>query len=414
MPVKCKYCEKEFKYPYLLRRHLNGVRPCLKEKLICEKCGREFNRTDSFKRHLNMKTDCRRFLTIYPPTDKSEYMEKVLGTKNSMKNSQNTMTNSQNNTVNTVNSNNTNVTINNNFHLGADKIVPFNRMNYDFIMNNIIDREGMLRMLKNQGMPVMMFRQGNLNPKFPKGHNVNIKNIKAGTMNVKEKDGWKVKDYKEFLRDFINNLQNILQIFETVNEEEDTPLSDYFKAKIKDLDYKFSHFYDNDNDKTLPDVKMWFNRIKQEMIDCSEMLKNSMRKDTRKSKKKKKIEGTDEPQALEGYIEEEDIKEDGYSHAGSIDSATLFDLTVPPPGVDPKDWINPDDFDSDEDSDSDYELTPEALEKIKAYEESFNKKEALFKAGIEADKERARKAEEAKKAYQNKLIDNPEIKTKEI
>lgn len=366
-----------------------------------------------------MKSDCRKYMTIYQPTNKSEYMEKMLGTntKNSMKNSQNTMTNSQNNTVNTVNSNNTNVTINNNFHLGADKIVPFNRMNYDFIMNNIIDREGMLRMLKNQGMPVMMFRQGNLNPKFPKGHNVNIKNIKAGTMNVKEKDGWKVKDYKEFLRDFINNLQNILQIFETVNEEEDTPLSDYFKAKIKDLDYKFSHFYDNDNDKTLPDVKMWFNRIKQEMIDCSEMLKNSMRKDTRKYKKKKTQE-KDKPPVIEGYIKEEDIKEDGYSHAGSIDSATLFDLTVPPPGVDPKDWINPDDFDSDEDSDSDYELTPEALEKIKAYEESFNKKEALFKAGIEADKERARKAEEAKKAYQeayqNKPIDNPEIKTKEI
>lgn len=58
MTFACHKCNKQFSSNRDLMRHLNGVRPCVKQILICEKCGYETTNNTSFKRHLERKSPC--------------------------------------------------------------------------------------------------------------------------------------------------------------------------------------------------------------------------------------------------------------------------------------------------------------------------------------------------------------------
>ena len=56
---KCKKCDKEFKYPSQLKRHLKRKTPCGKKLLFgCDRCNKKFKTDRDLKRHENRKYQC--------------------------------------------------------------------------------------------------------------------------------------------------------------------------------------------------------------------------------------------------------------------------------------------------------------------------------------------------------------------
>lgn len=281
MPVFCELCGKEFLYPNRLRRHLAGKLPCVKKKYNCHKCNKEFKIKSQLTRHLNGKTDCAKRVVKYPKNNKIEYMKNIIFSDNS--------------------TNITNVT-NININIGADKVIPFGKINYDYIMNNnVFNKNMMYDLIKFAAMPVMYFRYVHLNPDHPERHNVLLKNKKDETMNIKESDGWKVKHFNEVIREYFSNLQNLLNIFKKKYFSDET-FTEYLKNKFDDIDYKFTVFFEDD--KTTSNTKQWMRSIKKELTDANVMLRKTKRKDNRKIMgEKEEALNLEEEKKIEEYKE---------------------------------------------------------------------------------------------------------------
>ena len=76
MVNKCKLCEKEFEYPYLLERHKNNKKSCnkIKESYNCEICKSNFDH----KSHLNIHNTTDKHIknyNIYVKKDKIKLKE---------------------------------------------------------------------------------------------------------------------------------------------------------------------------------------------------------------------------------------------------------------------------------------------------------------------------------------------------
>lgn len=278
----CEFCKREFKYPYLLKKHLDKKLSCIKSEPKCNKCGKVFASKFSLQRHqTNRKSDCTKFIKSKYTNEKIEYMKKMIAGDYSTQTDNST-------TTNTINSNNIN-NINVHIHMGANMVLPFGKED-----TNTISKEMMYHILKFSAMPVMYLRMLHLNPKLPQNHNVILKNKKTNTMNIKTKDGWKEKSYMQFIFDYINNLQFMLDWFQKENID-DSKLTDFLKEKIADFDYKFDRFLVDD--KILSDTKQWIKSMRQELIDSQKMLLETKRKDTRSKK------GKDESLDIEEYKE---------------------------------------------------------------------------------------------------------------
>ena len=58
MVIMCEYCNKEFKYPCFLERHLNNKNSCIKNEIKCEKCNKTFTQNWKYNLHKKRKTPC--------------------------------------------------------------------------------------------------------------------------------------------------------------------------------------------------------------------------------------------------------------------------------------------------------------------------------------------------------------------
>ena len=58
MVINCNLCNKEFKYPYLLQKHLQRKIKCDIKGYNCNKCGKIFTRNYDLKKHEKRKTSC--------------------------------------------------------------------------------------------------------------------------------------------------------------------------------------------------------------------------------------------------------------------------------------------------------------------------------------------------------------------
>lgn len=277
MTVTCDNCNKNFKYPCLLTKHFKSKTACVKNLLCnsitventCPKCSKKFTRKSNLFRHLKL-VDCTKKKLIYPANPKIEYIKN--------------MVHGNNNTINVDQSTNINI------HLGSNVVLPFDALNYDYVMKHIFTKEVMFELLKAGAMPAMCFRMMHLNPEFPKGHSVIPKNKRDNTYNIKGKDGWKVKHFDEFIRDYFSNIQYIIDIFKEENIS-DKMFTSFIKEKIDKLDNKFCYFFDDD--RILDDTKNWIKMIKKELINAETMLRNTKRKDTRKLGGKKDADDID-------------------------------------------------------------------------------------------------------------------------
>lgn len=264
MPVTCELCNKEFKYPCFLERHLNSKKKCNVKEFKCKKCNKTFPQNWRYQLHLKRKTPCVKVYKQYT-NHKIEMMNDAIYGKNITNNITNNIDNSVTNIDNSIN-----ITI----QPGANFILPFGKEN-----NSMMTKEMIEHLLKYAAMPVMYFRMLHLNPKYPENHNVILKNKKDNKMNIKTKDGWKEKSYMEFITDFINDLQHKLYLYGLMTEEEITDIKrrKFIKDKIADLDYKCQRFLEDD--KILSDVKQWIRSMRIELIDAQSFLLVSKRID---------------------------------------------------------------------------------------------------------------------------------------
>ena len=143
MTIECEYCNKEFKYEYLLKRHIENKLPCIKIKPKCDKCNRFFANNSNLKRHQKNKKDCSMIIKNKHTNQKLEYMKQMINGNYSTNN----LTN--NNSTNNTTDNSTN-NINVHFHIGADSVLPFGKEDTSMISKDMI-----YHILKFSAMPVM-------------------------------------------------------------------------------------------------------------------------------------------------------------------------------------------------------------------------------------------------------------------
>lgn len=311
MTVTCERCKKEFKYPYLLKKHLEKKNSCLNNVLnqliladnICKKCNKKFKNRSNLLKHLKT-VDCTAVKSYYPDNPKiTQHINYINGNNNVI---------NQNTTVNNV-INNNNIHI----HIGANTVIPFNKFTYDKVMDHLISRDDMITLFEMESMPVAYMRNIHINSRLPQGHCVNIKNKNKNEVNIKETDGWKIREFTEFILDYLNNLQRIIFLFE--GEIKDHPSYIEIKKNMEKIDKEITIYMDNVNeDGTIdtknisPDLKIWMKRIKEELLDYSTMLKKTKLKDVRKPAKKKKITDSDESILIDD-ADVEDLSSDNES-----------------------------------------------------------------------------------------------------
>lgn len=310
MVVTCERCKKQFKYPSLLKRHLNKKNACMtnllnkfvKDDKTCPKCNKKFSSKSSLFCHLKT-VDCTAVKSYYPDNPKiTQHINYINGNNNVI---------NQNTTVNNVVNNNIHI------HIGSNSVIPFNKFTYDKVMDHIISRDDMFELLKMDGMPVAYMRNMHINPRLPQGHCVNIKNKNKNEVNIKDTDGWKIREFTQFILDYLNNLQRVIFLFE--DEIKDDPRYKKIKENMKKIDKEITIYIDNvSEDGTIksenisPNLKIWMKQIKNELLDYSTMLKKTKLKDIRKPAKKKKITNSDESILIDD-ADVEDLSSDNES-----------------------------------------------------------------------------------------------------
>jgi len=294
---QCMLCNRVFKLKHHLKAHLQRKKPCSltkksivknprkcknnpismdsnpihlsKEEIItiksynCDYCNYEFNRNWHLKRHLRT---CKR--KIEQEKTKKELAEAKMKIKKLEQLYLNKI-NTQNNTTN-----NNNTTTNNNCHNTVNLIFnDYGDENIDALKN--IKYKKLIAQILGNGMDGLQkyIKYKYCNPELPENLTIKYTNDRSDKLKIRKNNKWKTRDKNEVLDELYdrdNNIEEVLNVYEHINDLEDgeemDEIQEHFMSNI-------SKFYnDDEDDDTNKEIEEEMKRIKKitlnDFYDC--------------------------------------------------------------------------------------------------------------------------------------------------
>lgn len=292
----CPYCNRVFKLKHHLKAHLQRKKPCtltknknaqnvsftkkkrnltqnnaIKNSYSCLFCNREFKRNWDLKRHLN---SCKK--KKEQEKTEEELQEAKLKIKElEMKNKQlllnshttnNNTTNNNHNKINTTN-NNCNNTVNLIFNdYGNENIEPFKNIKYKKLIEQILGN-GMSGLQK-------YIKYKYCNPELPENLTIKYTNDRSDKLKIRKNNKWRTRDKNEVLDELYDrdtNIEEVLNVYEHINDLEDGDEMDELQEHFVDEIHKF--YNDEEDNETIDKgVEEEMKRIKKitlnDFYDC--------------------------------------------------------------------------------------------------------------------------------------------------
>lgn len=247
MTHTCDICNKDFKKKWMLERHQKRKFTCAPP--VCNRCGRKFSQQNLLQRHMKRKIPCP---LIEINVNKTNNVS-IDGNNN----------NPIIDSYNTINNNITHV----HNHI---TIMPFGKEKCYDLSKSIIDEYEAYASL-----PVILFKNKNLNAKHPENHNVTISNLREKIGMVKTKDGWKKEDLDVIVRDILNYQE--FDIYTHFKEKYDEKRNVNHKTEnlAKVLNSLAGYLEDDYQDD---DIKNMMKSIVKELINAKEMVLTTKRR----------------------------------------------------------------------------------------------------------------------------------------
>jgi len=295
-------CNRVFKLKHHLKAHLQRKKPCsLTKKSIvknpqkcknnpiskgsnpnksskkdenksfsCDYCNYEFNRNWHLKRHL--KT-CKRKLNeektqreLAEAKLKIKELEERYLNKVDTHTTNNNTTNNNHNKINTTN-NNCNNTVNLIFNdYGNENIEPFKNIKYKKLIEQILGN-GMSGLQK-------YIKYKYCNPELPENLTIKYTNDRSDKLKIRKNNKWRTRDKNEVLDELYDrdtNIEEVLNVYEHINDLEDGDEMDELQEHFVDEIHKF--YNDEEDNETMDkEVEEEMKRIKKitlnDFYDC--------------------------------------------------------------------------------------------------------------------------------------------------
>jgi len=271
----CPHCNRVFKLKHHLKAHLQRKKSCSliknKNTLIesfthsnpytCRHCNRKFKRNWGLKRHL---TTCKK-KKEKDNTEKELLEAKIKIKKLEIQNKQLLL-----NKINTQN----NITTNNNCHntlnfvfndYGNENIESFKDIKYKKLIAQILGNgmNGLQKYIKYKYC----------NPNIPENLTIKYTNDRSDKLKIRQNNKWKTCDKNEILDELYdrdNNIEEVLNVYENINDLEDVEEMDELQVYFVDEIDKF--YNDNEDEDADKEVKEEMKRIKKitlnDFYDC--------------------------------------------------------------------------------------------------------------------------------------------------
>jgi len=292
----CPYCNRVFKLKHHLKAHLQRKKPCtitknkntqntpitkkkheltqsstISNSYSCSFCNRKFKRNWPLKRHLNT---CKK-KKEQEKTEEELHEAKLKIKELEMKNKQlllnshttnNNTTNNNHNKINTTN-NNCNNTVNLIFNdYGNENIEPFKNIKYKKLIEQILGN-GMSGLQK-------YIKYKYCNPELPENLTIKYTNDRSDKLKIRKNNKWRTRDKNEVLDELYDrdtNIEEVLNVYEHINDLEDGDEMDELQEHFVDEIHKF--YNDEEDNETMDkEVEEEMKRIKKitlnDFYDC--------------------------------------------------------------------------------------------------------------------------------------------------
>ncbi len=274
---KCQRCERVFKRKWDMKRHLSRKNPCMAKtenipengikhskifqnipkysknevktpskpakkinnRFVCEYCERTYGQKYNLNKHQKKCQIKKKVELEKKEKDKLELRTIIEQQKNRIKlleHSGNTQTINNTNCNNTTHNNTINITLNN----YGDEDISY--------ITEIKPKET-LKYLLLQGMSGLhdYINYKYCNPEQPQNFTIKYSNDRSKYVSIRDQNVWKRKDKDAVMNELYdrdNNVEELLQVYEKINEiEDDDELDEAQSVFLKEID----KFYDGDN-----------------------------------------------------------------------------------------------------------------------------------------------------------------------
>jgi len=268
---ECKRCHRSFTRKYNLERHEDKKKQCEENKQImtkknapkrtithlkriitqnnafeCNHCNRIFKRNWDLKRHL--KT-CKEKIKTEKKEEEDKKLEilnakiKLLELKKALNITNNTNNNNSTNSTNNTNSNNT-VNINNNIILN-----DYGKENIDFLKDQKYKKliSGILKHGINGMQKYISYKY--CNPNQPENMTIKYTNQRSNKLKVRKNNKWKTRNKRDVLEELYDrdkNVEEVLNVYEHVNDLDETEQMDKIQISFLNM---VDNIYDDDEEQ---------------------------------------------------------------------------------------------------------------------------------------------------------------------
>ena len=304
---QCIICYRVFKLKHHLKAHLQRKKPCVltkksivknpqkcknnpisvgsntiqpskKEAVIksftCDYCNYEFNRNWHLKRHL--KTCKRKIDQDKTQKELEKAKMKIKELEQRYLNKIDTHSTTNNNTTNNNNNNKINTTTNNNCHNNTVNLIfnDYGNENIEALKN--IKYKKLIAQILGNGMGGLQkyIKYKYCNPELPENLTIKYTNDRSDKLKIRKNNKWKTRDKNEVLDELYDrdtNIEEVLNVYEHINDLEDGEEMDELQEHFVDEIHKF--YNDEDVDEGVDkEVEEEMKRIKKitlnDFYDC--------------------------------------------------------------------------------------------------------------------------------------------------
>jgi len=287
----CPYCNHIFKLKHHLKAHLQRKKSCLlikkntkntsftkkkhnltqfntiNDSYNCDFCYRKFKRKWVLKRHL---TTCKKRKGKIEQEELEKELEEARNKIKELEDFKNKQLysnkiNTQNNTTNnnTTNNNNCNNTVN----------IMFNDYGDEDALKNI-KYKNLIKQILGNGMNGLQkyIKYKYCNPELQENLTIKYTNDRSDKLKIRKNNKWKTRDKNEVMNELYdrdNNIEEVLNVYEHINDLDDGGRMDEIQEHFVD---EINKFYNEDEDEEDRDIREEMKRIKKitlnDFYDC--------------------------------------------------------------------------------------------------------------------------------------------------
>ena len=296
----CPFCNRVFKLKHHLKAHLQRKKPCsltkknntlntpftkkkhnlthfntIDDSYTCKHCNREFKRNWLLKRHLNT---CKKKKEQENAEEqlleaKIKIQELEMRNKQLLLNTHTTNSTTNNNTTN--NNNKINTTTNNNCHNNTVNLIinDYGNENIEALKN--IKYKKLIAQILGNGMGGLQkyIKYKYCNPELPENLTIKYTNDRSDKLKIRKNNKWKTRDKNEVLDELYDrdtNIEEVLNVYEHINDLEDGEEMDELQEHFVDEIHKFYNDEDDDEvvDKEVEEMKRIKKITLNDFYDC--------------------------------------------------------------------------------------------------------------------------------------------------